>query len=103
MKRGMELLHPGLILKEEVIQANHLTVLKAAQLLRVTRPTLSNVLNGKAPITPNMAIRISKVFGGNPGIWLRLQTSYDLSVAEKEFEKNGVELHKFLDHTVPPL
>jgi plasmid maintenance system antidote protein VapI len=42
-----------------------------------------------------MAIRIAKVFGGNAGIWLRLQTSYDLRVAEKEFENNTLELYRY--------
>lgn len=96
MERGIkENTHPGEILREEVIKANNLTVLKAAELLKVTRPTLSNVLNCKAAISPNMAIRIAKVFGGNAGMWLRLQTSYDLRVAEKEFANNSIELHKY--------
>ena len=97
MERGIkENTHPGEILREEVIKANNLTVLKAAELLKVTRPTLSNIINCKAAISPNMAIRIAKVFGGNAGMWLRLQTSYDLRVAEKEFENNNLELQKYV-------
>lgn len=96
MERGIkENTHPGEILKEEVIKANNLTVLKAAELLKVTRPTLSNVINCKAAISPNMAIRIAKVFGGNAEMWLRLQTAYDLRVAEKEFENNTLDLQKY--------
>ncbi|MBC6109365.1 HigA family addiction module antitoxin [Pedobacter fastidiosus] len=96
MERGIkENTHPGEILREEVIKVNNLTVLKASELLKVTRPTLSNILNGKASITPNMAIRIEKVFGGNAGIWLRLQTSYDLRKAEQEFANSSIDLHKF--------
>ena len=97
MERGIkENTHPREILREEVIKANNLTVLKAAELLKVTRPTLSNIINCKAAISPNMAIRIAKVFGGNAGMWLRLQTSYDLRVAEKEFENNNLELQKYV-------
>lgn len=96
MKRGIkENTHPGELLREEVISACNLTVTHAAELLRVTRPTLSNILNGKAAISPNMAIRIAKVFGGNPDLWLRLQTTYDLREAEVDFERNPVELQKF--------
>ncbi|HYK77358.1 MAG TPA: HigA family addiction module antitoxin [Daejeonella sp.] len=96
MERGIkENTHPGEILREEVIKANNLTILEAAKLLKVTRPTLSNVLNCKAAISPNMAIRIAKVFGGNAEMWLRLQASYDLRVAEKEFENNALDLHKY--------
>lgn len=87
--------HPGEILREEVIKVNNLTIIKAAELLKVTRPTLSNILNCKASITPNMAIRIEKVFGGNASLWLRLQATYDLRKAEKEFLNSAVNLHKF--------
>jgi addiction module HigA family antidote len=96
MKRGIKHnTHPGEILREEVIKAYNLTVLKASELLKVTRPTLSNILNGKAAITPNMAIRIAKVFGGNPDLWVRLQTSYELREAELEFENNPIDLKRF--------
>ena len=96
MKRGIkENTHPGELLREEVINPCNLTIVRAAELLRVTRPTLSNILNGKAAISPNMAIRIAKVFGGNPDLWLRLQTTYDLREAQSDFEKNPVELQKF--------
>lgn len=87
--------HPGEILREEVIKVNNLTIIKAAELLKVTRPTLSNILNCKASITPNMAIRIEKVFGGNASLWLRLQATYDLRKAEKEFTESAINLHKF--------
>lgn len=96
MKRGIEHnTHPGEILREEVIKAHSLTTVRAAELLKVTRPTLSKILNGNSVITPNMAIRISRVFGGNPELWVRLQTSYALIEAEKEFEKNPVQLERF--------
>ena len=87
--------HPGEILREEVINANHLTVAEAAELLRVTRPTLSNIVNGKSAITPAMALRIAKVFGGNASLWVRLQMSYDLRKAEREFENVHLELERF--------
>ncbi|RZJ80979.1 MAG: addiction module antidote protein, HigA family [Flavobacterium sp.] len=77
------------------MKVNNLTVLKAAELLQVTRPTLSNILNCKAAITPNMAIRIEKVFGGNAVLWLKLQATYDLRKAEKEFANSAINLHKF--------
>ena len=86
MNRGITTnTHPGEILKEEVIKVHNLTIIKGAELLKVSRSTLSNIINGRSPITPNIAIRIAKVFGGTPGIWLRLQTSYDLRAAEKMF------------------
>jgi antitoxin HigA-1 len=96
MKRGIEHnTHPGEVLKEEVIRANRLTIAKAAELLGVTRPTLSNILNEKASITPNMSLRLAKVFGGNADFWLRMQLSHDLRKAEKQFNENPPKIKQF--------
>lgn len=78
MKCNMPLYHPGLILRDEVISANGLSVTEAALLLGITRPTLSNLLNGKADISPEMSLRIEMVFGGSAEFWLHLQTDYNL-------------------------
>ncbi len=75
--------HPGEILKEDVILANALTITDASILLGVSRPSLSNVLNRKSPITPQLATRIAKVFGGTADIWIRLQLSFDMREAEQ--------------------
>jgi addiction module HigA family antidote len=91
----MELSHPGEILKMEVIEGHGLTISKAADLLRVTRPTLSNILNGKAAITPNIALRLETVFGGSAGFWVRLQSSYDLFIAKKVFLQNPPKIKHF--------
>ncbi|MEJ5964005.1 HigA family addiction module antitoxin [Pedobacter immunditicola] len=88
MKREMELQHPGEILRIEIVEGRGLTIAKAAELLAVTRSTLSNILNGKAAITPNMALRIETVFGGTARFWVRLQSSYDLLIAKKVFLEN---------------
>ena len=87
--------HPGEIISSQIIKPNKLTVERTAKLLGITRPTLSNIVNGKSVITPIMAIRISKVFGGNAEFWIRLQTSHDLREAEKEFKEKHIELDKF--------
>jgi len=79
--------HPGEILKEDVILANDLTITDASNLLGISRPSLSNVLNRKASITPQLATRIAKVFGGTAEIWIRLQLSFDMREAEL-FSKN---------------
>ena len=87
--------HPGELLSNLVLKNNNLTVEKGSQLLGVSRPNLSNILNGKSAISPLMAIRISKVFGGNPNVWMRLQYAYDLRKAEKEFAEMNIQLEKF--------
>ena len=70
--------HPGEIIKEFCIEPLGLTVTKAAACLGVTRKTFSMLLNGKSGISPEMALRLSKVFGRTPEGWLRLQLQYDL-------------------------
>ena len=84
MQRGIEHnTHPGEYLREDIIEENGLTISKTADLLNVTRANLSRIVNERAAITPNMAIKIAMVFGGNPDFWLRLQMAYDLREAEK--------------------
>lgn len=75
--------HPGEILKEDVLPELGLTVGKFAAHLGVTRPHLSNVLNGHAGITAEMDLKISEALGQQPGLWLRMQAAYDLWQAEQ--------------------
>jgi len=71
--------HPGEIIREFCIEPLNLSVTKAANALGVTRKTLSALLNGRSGISPEMALRLSKVFGRTPEGWLRLQLQFDLS------------------------
>ena len=73
LKRNMAIIHPGEILKSELIEATGLTVTEVAAMLKVSRQALSNIINQKADISPEMALRIATVFGGTPDLWLRLQ------------------------------
>jgi len=70
--------HPGEIIREFCLEALHINVTEAARDLGVTRKTFSTILNGRAGISPEMALRLSKVFGRTPEGWLRLQLQYDL-------------------------
>ena len=70
--------HPGEIIRKDCIEPLGLSVTDAAEGLGVSRKHLSNLLNGHAGITPNMAIRLSKAFGGSPESWLTQQMQYDL-------------------------
>lgn len=91
----MKLIHPGEILKVELTEGRQLTIGRAAELLGITRPTLSNILNGKASITPNIALRIEAVFGGRAKFWLRLQSTFDLEVAKAKFDQNPPKITHF--------
>jgi len=88
-------IHPGKLLKEDILEFNNLTVTETAKLLGITRINLSNILNEKTSISPNMAIRISKVFGGTPDIWLKLQLKYDLLNALEDFNEQNNHLQEF--------
>jgi len=70
--------HPGLTIKEDVIKPASLTVGQASALLQVSRVALSKIINGTGSITPNIALRIERVFGGKADFWLRMQWGYDL-------------------------
>ena len=71
--------HPGLVVLRECIQPSGLTITRAAEALGVTRNTLSELANGKRGISPEMAVRLSKVFGGTAESWLVQQAQYDLA------------------------
>jgi addiction module HigA family antidote len=87
IKRGMPSIHPGELLKAELIGANGLTVTEIAEMLRVSRQAVSNIINERADISPEMAVRIATVFGGSPDIWLRLQAKYDLQIAVQKLKQ----------------
>jgi addiction module HigA family antidote len=71
--------HPGRIVRQDCIEPLGLTITEAAKVLGITRQALNNVVNGKAGISPEMAVRLSKAFGGSADMWLRLQANYDLA------------------------
>lgn len=70
--------HPGDILYELYLEPLKLTVTDAADKLLITRPNLSAILNGKAGISPVMAVKLAKAFNTTPQYWLNLQANYDL-------------------------
>ncbi|PWB46583.1 MAG: addiction module antidote protein, HigA family [Candidatus Methylomirabilota bacterium] len=76
--------HPGRIVRQECIEPLGLTVTDAAARLGITRQALNNLVNGKAGISPEMAIRLSKAFGSSPEVWLGIQMEYDLAQAVKQ-------------------
>ena len=77
-------MHPGAVIRELCIEPAGLTVTKAAEGLGVSRKTLSELLNGRSGISPEMAIRLAKAFGGSAESWLTQQMQYDLVQAQKK-------------------
>ena len=74
--------HPGEIIRELCLEPPGISVTEAAESLGVSRKTLSSILNGRAGISPEMAIRLSIAFDTSPESWLNQQTKYDLWQAE---------------------
>lgn len=86
--------HPGAFLKEEVIESLNLTVTSAAAILGVTRPALSNLLNGKASLSPELALRFEKAFALKIDMLLKMQTSHDIAQTRKTASKIKVECYE---------
>jgi antitoxin HigA-1 len=71
--------HPGDLIRTEILEALGLNVSKASEILKVRRATLSDLLHGKAALTPEMALRIEKAFGPDMNHLLRMQLAYDVA------------------------
>lgn len=85
------IIHPGKILKEDVIAMTGLTLTEVAVCLGISRLSLSKIVNERGSITPNIALRIEKVFGGKADFWLRLQRNYDLEKERISFAHNELK------------
>ncbi|MFG1247866.1 HigA family addiction module antitoxin [Xanthobacter flavus] len=85
--RAIEPVHPGGFVKSEIVEANGLSVTDAAQVLGVTRPALSALLNGRSHLTPQMAVRIEKAFGVPIERLMEMQTSFDIAEVRKRADE----------------
>lgn len=75
--------HPGLAIRHDCLEPMGLSLTEAAEKLGVSRKRLSSIVNGHAGISPAMAIRLDRVFGGGTATWHQLQAAYDLAQADK--------------------
>ena len=81
--RGLKPMHPGEFLREVVLPAVNRPKTEIAKLLGISRQTLYDILDEKQPVTPAMALRLGKLCGNGPNIWLNMQRSYDLWHTER--------------------
>lgn len=95
--RRAQPVHPGQHIKKEVLDALGITVTTAAKALGVTRPALSALLNGRADLSPEMALRLEKAFDLNLDALLQMQTLYDIALVRRREASIKVERY------VPPL
>lgn len=86
--------HPGDLIRTEIIEELGLTVKKAAEILKVRRATLSDLLHGKSALTPDMALRIEKAFGPDMNHLLRMQLAYD--VAKTREHARSIDVKRYV-------
>jgi addiction module HigA family antidote len=85
--RGLKPMHPGEMLREEVLPALGKSKTEIARLLGVSRQTLYDIIDEKQPVTPGMALRLGKLLGNGPDLWIGLQRTYDLAIAERDLAR----------------
>jgi addiction module HigA family antidote len=82
--------HPGAILREDAIPAVHKTKSEIATLLGISRQHLHEILAEKKPLSPEVAVRVGKLFGGGAGVWVRMQGAYDTWHAERTVDVSKI-------------
>ncbi len=82
--------HPGELLREDVLPAIGLAKAKIAEMLGISRQHLYDILNEKKPVTAGTAVRLAKMFGGSPMVWLRMQSAYDAWHAAREIDVSTI-------------
>src|SRR2546430_16681413 len=75
--------HPGEIIKEDILPSVGLSVTAAAKALGVSRQMLHGILAGRKPLSAVMCLKVARLFGGSPEVWMRLQAAYDLKKSEQ--------------------
>jgi len=83
-KNGMPAIHPGEIIREDVLPSVGLSVVATAKAMGVSRQMLHEILAGRKPLSALMCLKVSRLFGGSPYIWMKLQATYDLRKAESD-------------------
>jgi addiction module HigA family antidote len=87
MTAGLKPMHPGELLREEILPAIGKPKTEIAELLGIGRQTLYDILSERKPVTTQMALRIGKLAGNGPEFWLNLQQQHDLAIAEKKLAR----------------
>ncbi len=82
--------HPGAVLRDDVLPAVKRTKVEISELLGISRQQLNGILSERKPISPAIAVRIGKLFGTGPGLWLRMQSAYDAWHAERAIDTSKI-------------
>lgn len=84
--------HPGQMLNELYLKEYNISVAKAALMLGLSRKHLSNIINCKVPVTPEVALKIGKCFNVDADLWMRFQTSYNMWHAKQTVNLDNVQV-----------
>ena len=90
-------MHPGELLREEILPEIPLTKTAIAKALGISRQTLYDIIRERQPVTAEMAVRLGKFLGNGPALWVNLQRSFDLAVAEQAVDVSDIETLDFED------
>ena len=82
--RGLDPIHPGELI-EELFEINGLKIMPTAEKLGISRQQLHRVLRCDAPVTPHLAVKLGKLLGNGPNLWINLQSAYDIWRAEQDY------------------
>ena len=82
--------HPGVLLKDTVLPALNLPKAEIARLLGISRQSLYDILAGEQPVTPTTAVKLGKLCGNGPLVWLNMQTAHDLWAAERDVDVSAI-------------
>lgn len=102
MKRNLPPVHPGEILREDYIKERNLTVTEVAKGLGVARANLSAIVNERAGISPELAVKLSEAFGNTAQFWVNLQKNYELWNAEKKVNRLAIRHFSNNDRGLQP-
>jgi len=94
LKRALPPSHPGAVLRELFMKERDLTITELANGLGMTRANLSAIVNERAGISPELAVKLSEAFGNSPTFWTNLQTNYELFHAEKKVKRSAIRHFK---------
>jgi antitoxin HigA-1 len=82
--------HPGAVLHEDMLPVSGKKKVEIARLLGISRQHLHDIMEEKKPLSPEVAVRVGKLFGGGAGIWVRMQGAYDTWHAERNVDVSGI-------------
>jgi antitoxin HigA-1 len=97
LKRALPPSHPGAILRELFMKERELTITALSKGLGMTRANLSAIVNERAGISPELAVKLSAAFGNSATFWTNLQTNYELWHAEKKVKRSTIHRFKLPD------